>query len=128
MKSKKSVKKYKSLRKRNRRNFKNKKSKKSRKIYNQNGGFIGTMYNIAMLPVNMIAKPLFSKLGDMMNNSNEQKTNNIAPINNLALDNVSLNSIRLNNSNITKLKQLGSFGYDNKTLNSYIQQLHHVNV
>lgn len=86
------------------------------------------MYNIAMLPVNMIAKPLFSKLGDMMNNSNEQKTNNIAPMNNLALDNVSLNSIRLNNGNIGKLKQLGSYGYDNKTLNSYIQQLQHVNV
>jgi len=125
MKSNKSLKKYKSLRKKIRRNIKKKKSKK---IYNQNGGFIGTMYNIAMLPVNMIAKPLFSKLGDMMNNSNEQKTNNIAPMNNLALDNVSLNSIRLNNGNIGKLKQLGSYGYDNKTLNSYIQQLQHVNV
>ena len=118
---KKSFRKYKSLRK-------TRKHKKSRKIYKQGGGFIGTMYNIAMMPLNLIAKPLFNKLGSMMNNNNEQQTNHIAPMNNSSLDTASLNSIRFNNSNITTLKQLGSYGYDNKTLNNYIQQLQHVNI
>lgn len=112
------------------------KRKRLRTRRKQSGGFIGTMYNVAMLPVNMVAKPFFKKIGSMMtdnSNSNMSNSGNSDNSDNsgnsggdLSFD--KLNSIRMNNSNISTLKQLGSSGYDNRTLNSYIQQLHLVNV
>ena len=135
MKSRKSrsLRKIRSLRKR--RSVRKNRSKSIRRR-KQSGGFIGTMYNVAMLPVNMVAKPFLKKIGSMMSdNSNSGNSNSMSNSGNsgnsggdISLDNSKLNSIRMNNSNISTLKQLGSYGYDNRTLNSYIQQLQHVNI
>ena len=92
--------------------------------HKQSGGFIGTMFNVAMAPVKMLAKPLYNsiknKIGAQMNNSPQ--------MNNSQIDQGSLNNIRLNNSHISTLKKLSSYGYNNNTLNSYINQLQHINV
>ena len=109
------------------RSLRNPRKSRSLRRKNQSGGFIGTMYNVAMLPVNMVAKPFFKKIGSMMtDNSNSNSNSNSGS--DISLDNSNLNSIRMNNSNISTLKQLGTYGYDNRTLNSYIQQLQHVNI
>jgi hypothetical protein len=79
----------------------------------------------------MLSKPVVNKLSSMMSNIKNSSSNNSSNsssggLNNL--DNGTLNSIRMNNSNITTLKQLSSYGYDNRTLTSYISQLQHINV
>lgn len=100
-----------------------KKSKK--KIKKQSGGFIGTMFNIAMSPIKLIGTPLINKLGNMMeSNKNSDQLNQM----NNSLDYGTLNNIRLNNSHINTLKQIASYGYDSNTMNSYIQQLRHINI
>ena len=47
---------------------------------------------------------------------------------NNTLDYGTLNNVRLNNSHINTLKQIASYGYDSNTMNSYIQQLRHINI
>jgi len=105
--------------------IKNKKSKKNKKIRKQSGGFIGTMFNVAMTPFKLIGTPLINKLGNMMESNNSSNQSN--QMNN-SLDYGTLNNIRLNNSHINTLKQIASYGYDSNTMNSYIQQLQHINI
>jgi hypothetical protein len=109
---------------------KRKKIKRSNKKRTQSGGFIGTMFSAALAPVKMLSKPVVNKLSSMMSNIKNSSSNNSnsssGGLN--TLDNGTLNSIRMNNSNITTLKQLSSYGYDNRTLTSYISQLQHINV
>ena len=103
-----------------------KKSKKKKKyLSKQSGGFIGTMFNVAMTPFKLIGTPLINKLGNMMESNNSSNQSN--QINN-SLDYGTLNNIRLNNSHINTLKQISSYGYDSNTMNSYIQQLRHINI
>jgi hypothetical protein len=98
------------------------------------------MFNIATFPLKLVANPLMNKLSNMMSNtsnasntnntSNASNTSNISNTSNASdtLNNTAINSIRMNNNNIDTLKQLSMYGYNNSTLNSYIQQLHHINV
>ena len=115
--------------KRIRRSIKNKRGRRR-----QSGGFIGTMFNAALTPVKMISKPIMNKLSSMMSNSNSNSnsnniSNNISSISGGgSVDGSTLNNIRMNNSNISSLKQLSSYGYDNRTLTSYINQLQHINL
>jgi hypothetical protein len=130
MKYRKSIYNKKSIYK-NKRISKRKKFKRSNKKRKQSGGFIGTMFSAALAPVKMLSKPVVNKLSSMMSNiknnsSNNSSSNSSEVLNNL--DNGTLNSIRMNNSNISTLKQLSSYGYDNRTLTSYISQLQHINV
>jgi hypothetical protein len=121
------------------------KSNKRKHLSKQTGGFIGTMFNVAMAPVKMIGGPLIKKLGNMiasnnghqMNNgtqmNNGQQMNNTPQMNNSQqmnnmVDHGTLNNIRMNNSHINTIKQLSSYGYDNNTMNSYIKQLQHINI
>ena len=101
----------------------------------QSGGFIGTMFNAALTPVKMLSKPVVNKLSSLMSNSKSNSSNNdnlssnsgiSGGLNNI--DGGTLNSIRMNNSHISTLKQLSSYGYDNRTLSSYISQLQHINL
>ena len=109
-----------------------KRNKKISKRNRQSGGFIGTMFNAALAPVKMLSKPVVNKLSSLMSNSksnssnNDNHSNNSGGLNNI--DGGTLNSIRMNNSHISTLKQLSSYGYDNRTLSSYISQLQHINL
>jgi hypothetical protein len=124
-------------RKRKRSNRSNR-SKRSKRSKRQSGGFIGTMFDIALKPVKMISKPVMNKLSSMMSNSNNSNSNNSnSNSNNISSGSISgggsvdggtLNNIRMNNSHINTLKQLSSYGYDNRTLTSYISQLQHINL
>ena len=121
------------IKKKNRNRIKSKQIKKKRNYRrpSQKGGFIGTMFNIATFPLKLVANPLMNKLSNMMSNtSNASNTSNLSNTSNASdtLNNTAINSIRLNNNNIGTLKQLSMYGYNNSTLNSYIQQLHHINV
>tara|TARA_B100001142_G_C13845793_1_gene466163 strand:- start:181 stop:555 length:375 start_codon:yes stop_codon:yes gene_type:complete len=104
------------------------KSNKRKRLSKQSGGFIDTMLNVAMTPVRMIAAPLMNKLGKMMSSNNSLQMNNSAQMNNSMVDHGTLNNIRMNNSHINTIKQLSSYGYDSNTMNSYIQQLQHINI
>jgi hypothetical protein len=115
--------------------IKNKKIRKSRKKNRQSGGFIGTMFNAALAPVKMLSKPVINKLSSLMSKSKSNSSNNDNHINNSGgsgglnnIDGGTLNSIRMNNSHISTIKQLSSYGYDNRTLSSYISQLQHINL
>ncbi len=132
MKYRKSIYNNKSIYK-NKKVSKRKKFKRSNKKRTQSGGFIGTMFSAALAPVKMLSKPVVNKLSSMMSNIKNSSSNNSNNSNSSSgglntLDNGTLNSIRMNNSNITTLKQLSSYGYDNRTLTSYISQLQHINV
>jgi len=128
------IKSKRSMRLRQRR--RSKRSKRSK----QRGGFIGTMFDIALKPVKMLSKPVMNKLSGLMSNSNSNNSsnsNNNSNNNTLSsgaisgggsVDNGTLNNIRMNNSHINTLKQLTSYGYDNRTLSSYINQLQHINL
>jgi len=83
------------------------------------------MFNVAMTPFKLIGTPLINKLGNMMESNNSSNQSN--QMNN-SLDYGTLNNIRLNNSHINTLKQIASYGYDSNTMNSYIQQLQHINI
>lgn len=113
---------------------KNTKKKRHYRRQSQKGGFIGTMFNIATLPFKLVANPLMNKLSNMMSNNssisngNSGNSNSNSGNNNSSLNDAAMHSIRMNNSNINTLKQLSMYGYNNATLNSYIQQLHHINV
>ena len=107
--------------------FKKKKSKK-KKIRKQSGGFIGTMFNVAMSPFKLIGTPLMNKLGNMMESNNNSNQSNQSNQMNNTLDYGTLNNVRINNSHINTLKQIASYGYDSNTMNSYIQQLRHINI
>jgi hypothetical protein len=98
------------------------KSNKRKRLSKQSGGFIGTMLSVAMAPVKMVGAPLMKKLGKMMSSNND------AQMNNSMVDYGTLNNIRMNNSHINTIKQLSSYGYDSNTMNSYIQQLQHINI
>jgi len=128
------IKSKRSMRLRQRR--RSKRSKRSK----QRGGFIGTMFDIALKPVKMLSKPVMNKLSGLMSNSNSNNSNNSnSQANNNTIssgaisgggsvDHGTLNNIRMNNSHINTLKQLTSYGYDNRTLSSYINQLQHINL
>ena len=108
-----------------------KKKKTKKKIINQSGGFIGTMFNVAMAPFKLIGRPLMNKLGNMMeSNNNSNQSNQLNQLNQLnnTLDYGTLNNVRLNNSHINTLKKIASYGHDSNTMNSYIQQLRHINI
>jgi hypothetical protein len=113
--------------------IKNKKIRKSKKKNRQSGGFIGTMFNAALAPVKMLSKPVVNKLSSLMSNTKINSSNSDNSANNSGgglnnIDNGTLNNIRMNNSHINTLKQLSSYGYDNRTLTSYISQLQHINI
>ena len=112
-----------------------KRNKKISKRNRQSGGFIGTMFNAALAPVKMLSKPVVNKLSSLMSNSKSNSSNNDNHSSNSGgsgglnnIDGGTLNSIRMNNSHISTLKQLSSYGYDNRTLSSYISQLQHINL
>jgi len=98
------------------------------------------MFDIALKPVKMLSKPVMNKLSGLMSNSNSNNSsnsNNNSNNNTISsgaisgggsVDNGTLNNIRMNNSHINTLKQLTSYGYDNRTLSSYINQLQHINI
>jgi len=73
----------------------------------QSGGFIGTIFNMAMLPVKYIAKPVLSKVGgrvmSFMNKNNETNGNNL----NNNGNNLNNNGNNLNN-NGTNLNNNGT--------------------
>ena len=130
MKYRKSIYNKKSIYK-NKRISKRKKFKRSNKKHKQSGGFIGTMFNAALAPVKLFTSPVANKLSSMMSNiknssSNNSSSNSSEGINNI--DHGTLNSIRMNNSHISTIKQLSSYGYYNRTLSSYISQLQHINL
>ena len=83
------------------------------------------MFNAAMIPLKLIGTPLINKLGNMMESKNNSNQSN--QMNNV-VDYGTLNNIRLNNSHISTIKQLSSYGHDSNTMNSYIQQLRHINI
>jgi hypothetical protein len=83
------------------------------------------MFNIATFPLKLVGNPLMNKISKMMSNTSDtSNTSNTSD----TLNNTEINSIRMNNNNIGTLKQLSMYGYNNSMLNSYIQQLHHINV
>ena len=117
--------------KRSRQNKRSKRSKRSKRI-KQSGGFIGTMFSIALKPVKMFTEPVVKKVKNMMSNSNSNSNSNTISSGSISgggsVDHGTMNNIRMNNSHINTLKQLTSYGYDNRTLASYINQLQHINL
>jgi len=86
------------------------------------------MFNVAMSPFKLIGTPLMNKLGNMMESNNNSNQSNQSNQMNNTLDYGTLNNVRINNSHINTLKQIASYGYDSNTMNSYIQQLRHINI
>ena len=108
------------------------KKNKSKKIV-QNGGFIGTMFNLALSPIKLVAKPLYNMLSksNSMNSLNSISNSNLNSGHNSNSSNLSdstKHTIHSNNQHIGTLKNLSMMGYDRGTLMNYINQLHHINV
>ena len=105
---------------------------KSKKIV-QKGGFIGTMFNLALAPIKLVAKPLYNMISksNSMNSLNSISNSNLNSGYNSNSSNLSdsnKHSIHSNNQNIGTLKNLSMMGYDRGTLTNYINLLHHINV
>ena len=135
---------YKSkLRKRHKRN-------KRHKIKTQKGGFIGSIFNLVTLPVKLVAKPIYNKLSNIIfgnngnqngnqngnnqngnqngNNQNGNNQNGNQNGNNVTIDKATLTMIRLNNTNISSLKDTISNGNDIESLKPIINKLKNINI